>query len=110
MRRNIGYNRFKVELQQMDGNTFYFYIRTPEMWNGLRVLYHVHKGPCRKDCEPNCDGYNEQAAGLVLLVAQWLQQAEKEAFPSRLARKSLDEVIADIAKGLGCRPKRRRRA
>lgn len=101
----------RFELSQLSGDCFAFYIRTPEMWNGLRAIYHVvDEGPCSKACEPNCHGYNEQAAGAVYLITKWLEQAMPKIMPSKLDRKPLDQIIADIAAGMKpTKPTKRRR-
>lgn len=100
----------RFELSQMRGDCFYFYVRTPEMWNGLRRLYHVHKGSCNNDCEPNCDGYNAAAASAVLLVAAWINESLPVLVPHLDARKPLDQIVAEIAAGLvPKKPKKRGR-
>lgn len=100
----------KFAVSQLNGDSFAFYVRTPDMWNGLRIIYHTHKGDCNDSCEPNCDGYNEQAAVAVLLIKKWLDQAMPTIMLMKFDRRPLDEVVAEIAAGLVDKSKRGRRA
>lgn len=100
----------KFEIHQLDGDCFHFYIRTPEMWNGIRRIFHMHEGPCNSSCEPCCDGYDEQATVALLLVKMWVDQALPKCKPLNKDRKSLDAIVADIASGLTKKRRARRRA
>src|SRR6266545_6535955 len=95
--------RFNVH--QLQSDCFAFYVRMPGMWNGIRSIFHMHKGACDGRCEPNCDGYNEHAAAAILFINEWAKSAIGSCKPIR--RKSFDEVIADIAAGMQPAKKRR---
>lgn len=99
----------RVEVGQLQGNCFHFYLRMNGMWAGIRTIHHVHEGACQSDCEANCDGYNEHAVVLIHLIAAWADQARPVILPDDLRRRPLDDIIAEIASGKHAANVQRRR-
>lgn len=87
-----------VDVHQLRGSCFALYVRLPGGWNGTRRIVHTFAGPCNGTCEPNCTGYDEQGAALICLVAQWAELARPIIEPFHFAKRSLREVIDEIAK------------
>lgn len=95
---------FRVEVAQMRGNCIYTYVKLPGHWDGARRIFHLHKGAaCRKDCEPNCQGRNEAATVLAMLVMEWADAA-RPLVENQLTTKTMPELLRVLKSTLPRRP------
>lgn len=109
--------RFRLELSREDSGITYLYILPEGAWQGHRMQFHAHEGPCTAVCGSVCGGYDPLVAELAEYLGEWMQRAYKGRFgvrptdvkgpiSDRLDR--MEQAVAAIAKGLR-KPKRRAR-